>query len=807
MRSFGAFLLMLLLVLWQATAYAAKAEPWIQWVEQGKYEQALKHLKENSAQNEVSAYKFYRAILAYKTQEWQQVIDETTAMIQQNQSMVDYAYLFRGKAYLQKRQVQLAMSDFVAAESAAQLDSLKEVIRFYKAETHLALQNWQEALDIYEEVKKPLRGTEHSPHIVWGELVALVHQTDEEKICRAAKELHLKYPNYAKTSSWGAFLNRHKVYGKKLPCKSRFHEQRLRIKRLLWAGREAQAKQEIEDIKKSKQVSKYKSDRLQVTYYLYVGYVEEALALVKSHNKRKGRDYEHLMLLGRVQSKNQKLKEAVASYDKAFRYAKTPGQKEQALFDAGYLSYYHKNYRGAIRRFSKYMNEYPKGRHFPNAFWYKSWCNYLAKRYSKAAADFIAMIKIKEDADSRERRRYRRHSLSKLKYWLAMTWYRQDLKSKARSLFTALTHDDSIGYYSVAAIQRLTQLQEKRSFFIGSGVHENWWLPQAVVAGKPVKVAVEEDEVDRPLFPEQDPFYKEVDQLLALNQGETLAVKANTSEASARDISSVYVHSLEKAVDRARILAKVGELGFAQEEILSVERRDLSSEQKQLLMSALVSARSFYRLARMSSYQFSDDRRKLGIHHGNQFWKYSYPQAYLPEVRRYSQNVKNVPEEFVWSIMRAETIFRPNAISPVGARGLMQVMPNTGRKIASLMGESFAVHDLTTPKTSIQLGSYYLSRLMKKFKNRIPLVAASYNGGPHRVHAWLHYFGDKDMDEFIEHIPFKETRNYVKKVTKYYAIYNLLYKQKTDVVSFLSEPIGFQPEGSIPTRETWERIN
>ena len=156
--------------------------------------------------------------------------------------------------------------------------------------------------------------------------------------------------------------------------------------------------------------------------------------------------------------------------------------------------------------------------------------------------------------------------------------------------------------------------------------------------------------------------------------------------------------------------------------------------------------------------------------------------------------------------MRAETIFRADAISPVGARGLMQVMPRTGRKLASLMGTEFSeVEDLLKPEVSVKYGSFYLQRLMKKFKGNISLSAAAYNGGPHRVHSWMNSFGGLDMDEFIEHIPYLETRNYVKKVTKYYAIYHLLYKKKTDAASFLAQPIGFKLEGPAPTMETWER--
>lgn len=94
----------------------------------------------------------------------------------------------------------------------------------------------------------------------------------------------------------------------------------------------------------------------------------------------------------------------------------------------------------------------------------------------------------------------------------------------------------------------------------------------------------------------------------------------------------------------------------------------------------------------------------------------------------------------------------------------MQVMPNTGKRVSQILGENdFSPKKLLEPNDGIKIGARYLQRLMVKFENTVPLVAASYNAGPHRVKTWLASFGFLEMDEFIEHIPFLETRNYVKK--------------------------------------------
>ncbi|MNT48620.1 Soluble lytic murein transglycosylase precursor [compost metagenome] len=157
--------------------------------------------------------------------------------------------------------------------------------------------------------------------------------------------------------------------------------------------------------------------------------------------------------------------------------------------------------------------------------------------------------------------------------------------------------------------------------------------------------------------------------------------------------------------------------------------------------------------------------------------------------------------------MRAESTYRRDAISPVGALGLMQVMPFTGHKVASLIGDtSFKAPKLLEPETSVKIGSRYLKRLMDNFDNTIPLVAAGYNAGPHRVKNWLASFGNLETDEFIEHIPFLETRNYVKKVMSNCYVYGQLYGNKKDLFPYLAEPVPMKHVAEMVGKENWDDI-
>ena len=155
--------------------------------------------------------------------------------------------------------------------------------------------------------------------------------------------------------------------------------------------------------------------------------------------------------------------------------------------------------------------------------------------------------------------------------------------------------------------------------------------------------------------------------------------------------------------------------------------------------------------------------------------------------------------------MRAESHYRPEAKSPVGAAGLMQIMPFTGERVASqLLGQTgFKAIDLLDPEINVRYGARYLQRLHEKFGGSLPLVAASYNAGPHRVQAWLKGFGALRMDEFIEHIPFVETRNYVKKVTRNFQIYRLLYRDDRGSLGWLVKPVGVPPDAGPNALEVW----
>jgi len=136
-----------------------------------------------------------------------------------------------------------------------------------------------------------------------------------------------------------------------------------------------------------------------------------------------------------------------------------------------------------------------------------------------------------------------------------------------------------------------------------------------------------------------------------------------------------------------------------------------------------------------------------------------------------------VDRAFSLAIMRQESNFDVGIVSPSGALGLMQLMPATARLVAKRLGEPTSPVLLTTdPGNNMRMGTAYLAEVLEKFDNSVPLAAAAYNAGPHRVTQWLTDNGDprvegQSMIDWIEMIPFNETRNYVHRVLENVVVY------------------------------------
>ena len=159
-----------------------------------------------------------------------------------------------------------------------------------------------------------------------------------------------------------------------------------------------------------------------------------------------------------------------------------------------------------------------------------------------------------------------------------------------------------------------------------------------------------------------------------------------------------------------------------------------------------------------------------------------FPTVYGSDFQRIS-HATTVPHSFLIAVARQESAFDPKARSSANARGLMQLLHSTATGVArrSNLAAPSTV-DLYTPGVNIEIAGHHLAELLVRYDNARPLAAAAYNAGQHRVTRWTKNARGMPMDIWIETIPFRETRNYVKNVLAFAQVYGQLLGQPTPML-------------------------
>jgi soluble lytic murein transglycosylase len=159
------------------------------------------------------------------------------------------------------------------------------------------------------------------------------------------------------------------------------------------------------------------------------------------------------------------------------------------------------------------------------------------------------------------------------------------------------------------------------------------------------------------------------------------------------------------------------------------------------------------------------------------YWEALFPKAYWNDLHRFSAQ-NNLDPYLVASLVRQESEFNPNAISHANAVGLMQLLPGTGKKVAKdLKIHHFTPSQLYTPTMNLQLGTAYFKSMVDRFGS-FEYALAAYNAGADRVEDWKSQGKYRDMAEFVESIPFTETREYVQAIMRNTNVYKQLYETR-----------------------------
>ena len=440
---------------------------------------------------------------------------------------------------------------------------------------------------------------------------------------------------------------------------------------------------------------------------------------------------EALNWLGKSYSRLGLREEAVETYLKLVSLYPDSGWADNALYLAGNVYRDAGDMRQALKYYRRLVAEYPGSSLADSSLWWDGWASYSAGDYRAAEQVFREIVK-----------RYPRSFLvNQALYWQGRAAEQRGSTEQALRSWQRVLKRGPFTYYGYRTAER----------FPGSVMPVEYEAVVAADGSGEDGAPGEELEPDGSEQEDGPPDWTD-DAFAALS----------ASPAYHRTMELMYLGMKKEAA---------AEL-WSLQELMPRRQGALMGLSKTFFKlgdyhrSLIIVLRNYERALERPSPRYSDD-----------LWVLAYPQGYwtsiITQARKYG-----LDPFFVAAVIREESQFRPDAVSPAGARGVMQVMPATGAWIARNAGiADFDRSRLHDPDLNITVGSWYLNHLMKRFKGDIVLVSAAYNAGPEAVASWVDKksAADRDAAVFVETIPFVETRGYVKKVLRNYAEYRRIY--------------------------------
>jgi soluble lytic murein transglycosylase len=260
-----------------------------------------------------------------------------------------------------------------------------------------------------------------------------------------------------------------------------------------------------------------------------------------------------------------------------------------------------------------------------------------------------------------------------------------------------------------------------------------------------------------------------------------------------RDLTETTPNAATRArIDRCRLLLMAGLPDTAQDEIAFGAKRD--AEQPHLLAMELARSMPSAFLSMRIMKIFSGDYLALPLENAPlKFWQMLFPLPYRDDVVRQAR-ARGLDPWLVAALIRQESEFNPSAKSRAGAYGLMQLMPPTGRELGRKDGVPVtSTAMLLNPELSIRLGTLYFKGQLGAWNGDLPQTLAAYNAGPGRLKQWLAWMSFQEPAEFIESIPFNETREYVQAVLRNADMYRALYDKPRPVPVELADTSDVPP--------------
>lgn len=739
----------------------------------------------------IEAETFKSGLQSFNKEKYEAAIDQFSKAIQVSRVLKDYSLFYRARSYIALKKWTEAEKDLLLLDSQPIHFKIQLESRLLLSQVYFAINQPGKVKSLFTRFLRRVKRTEDEPQVLLT-LARADRLSLSGRGCQYLRELYTRFPDHPEVKHWDADLDKNEFLGEPTYCSYETDHFRDRMRALLWAGLDQKAFSEMILISgRMKDTDPVLSDVIRSQFHLQEGDVQKAYELLVPHVKIKLQDPQFLLNFASTASRAGESSVAMGTY---LHVAKTQGRSkhsQRALFLSSVLSYQFQDYDGAEKRFQEFIKKYPKSSLASESRWHLAWLDYLRGDYDRAVSRFHELIK----KNSRSK-----VNLQKYQYWLAVSYIKLEKLTKAQALLARLTQDPLRGYYSIAAESRLNQVKKEKSKVRPSVIQTRWNFSEMMLPSMDNYLVYQsEEDIDN-----EESYTASVIDEEERESNESIQESATEEAPVEESLTEIKTPKLAERFEASSLLKNLGLNEWAKWENYSIEKKTKNKDYLKTLIAAYENLEQYHRSSQIAHLRFISERSQLGFNQGANLWSSAYPRAYSKSVDKWSSK-NSVSTEVIWSIMKQESQFKRDAISPVGALGLMQVMPMTGYKVSLLQGvDDFSPQQLLEPDRAVQIGSAYLSRLMKKFNGQIGLIAAAYNAGPHRSDLWFSSFGHLSIDEFIEHIPFAETRNYVKKVLNNQQIYREFYKKDKKILTAFDLPFDYQLNGPVSHKEDWE---
>jgi soluble lytic murein transglycosylase len=405
----------------------------------------------------------------------------------------------------------------------------------------------------------------------------------------------------------------------------------------------------------------------------------------------------------------------------------------EALFSSGNLYLLRHEYPEAIANYSFLAAHFPQNKNAAYAHWHACWLTY--RQGSMAQAETLFDEQIHQFPKANE-------TVSAI-YWRARLFENLDHNpEKAAANYHTLTRLYPHFFYAQMARQRLAQLDGQQV----TAATESPATPDADASAE----LAEQKAADPPALTTELPDNPHLARA-------SLLANAGLNEYIAQEIAAVPGSGTWSGLAEARIYQSYGETYQALRAIKRAVPGAMSTE-----ISAIPL----------------------------EYWRILFPEPWWETIKTESAK-NNLDPYLVASLIRQESEFNPSVVSHANAYGLMQLLPSVGKSMAHEEGiENFQTHQLLDPETNIRLGTRYLHQILSRVGGVTEYALAAYNAGEERVSEWRGAGTYSGMDEFVESIPFTETREYVEAIVRNREIYNAIdtYAIKTKTTVSVNEP-------------------